>query len=753
MGEHHLHDSITAKKIKQQIPILDAYHRYIAGPLQQRKNEYWRCCPFHTEQTASFSINPQKGLFSCFGCGVQGSVIDLVVAAKRVTISEAINLLIHDFNLNNTSRFEWNSAVKVREHFYQNENWQVIIKKEIFKDQSGSKQAVFYRLEGDKWRKGLNKLQRPLFRLPEVVQAINAGQQLYIVEGEKDSDSLWAIGLPATTTGGAKDFWQNNHLNVIPQGHEVIILTDNDDVGQKLAVDTAKKLSARGCRVKVINLPRLPPKGDVSDWLAAGNTRDELLSLVNAAEYWKRPDQNKLQIDITDLTDVGNATRFFSRHGDKIKYCFPWKTWFIYDGKRWRRDNAGLIVELAKDTITYMAEQSTYIDDLDKQRTFIKWCKQSKSRSKLSAMIELTQSLCPILPEEFDTDVWLLNCQNGVLDLRTGKLTPHSPEMKLSRITTVDYQPNATSQLWEDTVNSIFKGCGGVISFVQRFAGYSLSGSTREEKFTVCYGAGGNGKGTLLETLAAALGDYAETLAAEVLLQTRNPGSGQEASPEIAKLPGVRLLLASETGEGRMLNEAKVKSLSGGDALTARHLHCSPFKFIPQFKIWLQTNHLPRIKGTDEGIWRRIRLIPFQEKFDGNDRDFSIKERLKEPDNLVAVLAWAANGCFSWQTDGLQEPPKVMQATECYREESDVIAQFIDECCVTGIGLKAQARSLYSEFSRWCDDTGREAMNETNFSLKMSEKRFEKKHTKTGKMWSGIGLKALFDFQRSPNIM
>jgi putative DNA primase/helicase len=369
------------------------------------------------------------------------------------------------------------------------------------------------------------------------------------------------------------------------------------------------------------------------------------------------------------------------------------------------------------------------------------WAKDSESRARISAMIELCQSLVPVQPNEFDCHIWLLNCQNGVLDLKTGKLINHDCNLMFTKITAINYNPKAVSELWESTLQKIFAGRLEVLEFVKRYAGYSLTGATKEEKFVIAYGDGGNGKTTIIGTFAKGLGSYADVIPAEVLLLAKNQDGGQGASPELAKLPGTRLLLASETEQGCALGEAKVKALSGGDEITARKLHCEPFKFQPQFKIWLQTNPLPRIRGTDSGIWRRTRLIPFLQRFEGSNCNTNIKEELSKPEHLEAVLAWAVEGCKEWLANGLQEPPEVTNATNEFRAENDVIGLFIADSCEIGEEYKTRSNDIYRAYSEWCEGTGREALNETNFGLALRKKNFGKKRDARGNVWQGVSLK------------
>lgn len=433
-------------------------------------------------------------------------------------------------------------------------------------------------------------------------------------------------------------------------------------------------------------------------------------------------------------TDAGNAELLAHTCGDQIRFCFEYGKWLIFDGKRWATDEANQIFEFAKKTMR--AAHASFQGNEEAQKFY----RSSESKAKLAAAVYLAQTLLPIKQEELDADNWLLNVQNGVVDLRNGNLLPHDPKYFMTKICRVDYIPNAPAPFWQDVLAKIIPD-PSVRAFVQRFAGYSLTGSTREEKFLVLNGEGGTGKGTVTETLAYVLADYADTLSTDVLLQSRNASSGNEPTPEIAKLPAVRLLLASETGQGRMLDEARVKALTGGDRVTCRRLRCDPFTFKPNFKLWLSTNHVPRVRGTDEGVWRRIRLVPFDQQFkDGQNRDNTIKERLHDVENLRAVLAWAVQGCLEWQRIGLNEPPLVLKSTNDFRQECDLVEQFLSDECEKGPNHEAPVRMFYQNFRSWAVENGHIPGSSTTFGRLMEAKGYSKVKKMYGWVWPGVRL-------------
>lgn len=446
------------------------------------------------------------------------------------------------------------------------------------------------------------------------------------------------------------------------------------------------------------------------------------------------------QLAFFRCTDVGNAERLHYLHGETIKYCFAFKTWLIYDGKKWSEDRTGRIIEMAKDTIKQTKAQAMGNEALETH------CKRSESRGKIMAMIELAQPLCPVLPEEMDSDSWLLNCQNGVVNLRTGKIAPHDPALMLGKITMGAYRPGYYPD-WEKVVAAILPD-KEVRDYIQTFAGYSCCGSVKEEKFIFSLGDGGRGKGTMIESIGGALGDYSTTLAVEILLQSKSIDSGQNATPELAKLPGMRMVLAGETNQEVAWNEAKTKQITGGDRLTARRLHCGPFDFMPNFKIWFSSNHKPNVRDHSDGFWRRVSLVTFDQDFTGDRRNIDLKETLHGQDMTDQILSWAIDGCMKWQSQGrLIEPDSIKAAVAAYRTETDLISRFLEECCNVAPRNTCGSRRLYQQFKDYCADNGNTPYSQSNFTKLLEAKGFKKlARTKAGILWSGLDIDNGYNF-------
>jgi putative DNA primase/helicase len=366
-------------------------------------------------------------------------------------------------------------------------------------------------------------------------------------------------------------------------------------------------------------------------------------------------------------TDLGNAERLVRLFGDRIRFVPQWG-WLVWDGKRWTRDNGNQrITELAEETVRQIYREAAETDNPDERAKLAKWAIASESRQRIAAMIELAAPMRLASPDEFDADDWLLNLENGVLNLRTLEFLPHDPNLKLTKLAPVTYDPNADCPKWKAFLQRIFNGNERLIRFVQRAVGYSLTGSTREQCLFFLHGTGANGKSTFLEVIRALLGDYAVTAEFSTFVADRK----SSVRNDIARLHSARLVTAIEVGEGKRFAEELIKTLTGGDTVAARFLYREFFEFKPRFKVWLAANYKPEIRGTDYAIWRRIRLIPFTVTIPPEEQIPDLAEQLKE--ELSGILNWALEGLRDWLANGLQPPPEVTEATEAYRAEMDIV--------------------------------------------------------------------------------
>lgn len=438
-------------------------------------------------------------------------------------------------------------------------------------------------------------------------------------------------------------------------------------------------------------------------------------------------------------SDTGNAVWFVRHYGEQARYCYQHGCWYLWDGRHWLRDDCEQVIHLATESIFSFIRYSEEQLPRDRQQDAIKWAGRSLDQKRLMSLLRLAQPHCALKTEQLDTYPWLLNCQNGTLDLKTGELRQHDAGDLITRILPVDHDPNAECPTWERFLKEITGDDSELVDYLQRVVGYALTGDTSEHCMFLLYGTGANGKSTFLNVLAKLLGPFAKQAQADSLMVRRSEG----ARTDIARLAGARLVITSEAESNHKLAEGLVKQITGGDTVTARHLYQEEFEFAPQFKLFLATNRPPNIEGTDEGIWRRIHLIPFEVTFPPDKRDKTLPDKLQA--ELRGVLAWAVRGCLEWQKDGLQPPESVLAATKEYRAESDVVAQFIDDCCSLDSEASIVAKDLYGSYQTWCEENGEGLVSKSVFGQRLKSRSLKQTRTKQVRSWSGIRLKDLSD--------
>jgi putative DNA primase/helicase len=439
------------------------------------------------------------------------------------------------------------------------------------------------------------------------------------------------------------------------------------------------------------------------------------------------------------LTDLGNAERLIARHGHNLRYCYPRRKWFVWDGTRWKIDENGEVMRYGKKTVRSIRHAAADADTKEERKRLWKHAKSSESKTRLRAMEELARSEegVPAQPGALDADNWLLNTESGTVDLRRGKLFGHDRGDLITKKAPVSYDPEAECLRWLQFLDEVFAGDQELIDYVQRALGYSMTGSTEEQKIFIPHGSGANGKGTFINTVKHILGDYAQATRPGLLMRRNSSGGPSEGE---AALRGARFVSTSETGSRQKFSEATVKRLTGSDTVRARFLRENEIEFEPTHKIWLATNHKPVIEDTDHAIWRRIQLIPFNVTFSEEEQDEQLEEKLKE--EAPGILRWMVEGCRKWQKHGLDPAQSVREATSQYRSEMDVIGAFLDEECVENSNATVQASTLYQAYENWCDRKGEKPEKQRGFGMRMTERGFERERKRDGYHYLGLGIRS-----------
>ena len=441
------------------------------------------------------------------------------------------------------------------------------------------------------------------------------------------------------------------------------------------------------------------------------------------------------------LTDAGNAELFAALYGHILRFDHARNRWLIWEEHRWAPDSDGEVRRLAKKAARVRYRTALDIEDLDLRGKTASSAVRSESRQRLDACLALARSEHPIADSgmTWDPDPYLLGVANGVVDLRTGMIRSGHPDDRLTMQVPVQYHVKAECPRWQQFLHQVFQRDGELIGFVQRALGYSLTGSVREQVLFLCYGTGSNGKSVFLDMLRNVLGDYAMNIPFTVLELQQRPS----LTNDLASMAGRRLVTSSETNESTRLNEARIKALTGGDPITARFLYSESFTYEPVAKFWLAVNHLPRVRDDSYGFWRRVRVLPFNEQFTGDDADKGLPFKLLE--ELPGILNWGVQGALNWRLVGLAPPSAVMTATQAYRKDNDELDGFVADCCMVADGVRAEPGHLFSEYQRWSKEQGileRHRLGSRSFGTRIRE-RFGDSVSSNGKRYFlGIGLKA-----------
>lgn len=458
---------------------------------------------------------------------------------------------------------------------------------------------------------------------------------------------------------------------------------------------------------------------------AIRNTADSINSKKDRTITIKEGDKDaELTSPKYPFTELGNAEWFAHEYKEKILFSKQYG-WMIWNNKKWEIDDTGKVEVYATKLFKKLLKIQS--EDEDVLKAIRKWAMTSQSRRVISNSLLLSMALLPVKIEQLDSNKYLMNCQNGILDLKTGSLLPHASHHLMTKIADAGYEEDAECPNWIKFLESVFVDRDGktdheLIRYVQKLIGYSMTGDVSEQSMYFLYGGGKNGKSTFINTIKDILGDYSRQTNKETFIsKEHNNGS---ANSDVARLAGSRFVSAVESNDGEKLDESIVKQITGGENIIARFLHKDFFEFSPEFKVFFTTNHKPIVKGTDEGIWRRIKLIPFLATIPEEKRDLQLPVKLKE--EVSGILKWMLEGCLLWQKEGLQSPSSIDTASKDYREEMDILLPFIKECCTVNPLAKVELKDLYNEYQAYCYDNDDYKLKKRAFTRELEAKSFQK---------------------------
>lgn len=432
--------------------------------------------------------------------------------------------------------------------------------------------------------------------------------------------------------------------------------------------------------------------------------------------------------------DAGTAQAFADRYAEKVRFS-PGIGWLVWNGCRWERDEAGKVNQYAIELSREAQVEAATIEDEDQRRRATSHALNIGNKQKIVAALSLAEGnqALHVSPAELDSDPFLVGCTNGTIDLKSGTFHESDRDDLITLTLGTGWENSATCPQWEKFLRDVTKEDPELIEFIRLSIGYTLTGSVNEQRFYFLYGIGANGKSVLVETIEALLGDYVHRASAELFDRRRD----RNKDPELAELPGKRLILASETQEGARLDERLIKDVTGGETLRGEAKYQSGIRFSPTAKIWMSGNHKPGISGTDQGIWRRVHLLPFDARFNGKNRDPQMGEKLRT--ELPGILRWAVSGCLDWQKGGIKIPERVRLAVQEYRSDEDTVGRFVkDRIEEAASEATVSKKVVYAAYKEWSEEEGHKFhLTSNRLTRRLKEHGFHDEE----KVWRGIRIK------------
>lgn len=753
-----------------------AIRELLGEPASERGDEWTYHCRFHDDQNPSFSINVGSGLWTCHGCDACGDLFRLVEQVEGVSFKEALAWLADRAGVNETRPKRTSRTTKkpltVAEYAAAKRlpaDWL----RRLFglSDGPGGVLMPYYDTEGKPtgrtrirsamtgdrrfhWAKGSEPI------LPYALRFLSKAQERFdycvLAEGESDVHAGVYHKFPVFGVPGAKAFKPEWTRFFVELGR-VYLMHEPDSGGDAFVSRVSKALADSGFagEIRQVVLPdgvkdlselHIQKPDEFHSILQAALEASELIDVVEvgarAEASQGTPNRRKAAAAPGELpaaapTDLGRAEVLLARFGIDWRYIAQTGEDRRWDGRRWAEDLHNQKWADSRAVRSELYQLASQTKDNDLRKAYAELAFSFEKASNVAGAWRFFQGMPGVvaLPSDFDRDPMALNTLNGTVDLRNGTLRPHQRDDLITKLAPTNYDPDARCPKWEAFLRKVMADNEELISFLQRALGYSLTGDTSEQSLFILHGSGANGKSVLVKTVAQILGDYSQT----ARIETFTARKGSDIPEDVASLQGARLVVTSETSMGQRLAEGLVKTLTGEDVVRARKLYQNSFQFVPQFKLWMACNHKPVIKGTDEGIWRRIRLVPFNVRIPPEEQDRKLAGKLME--EASGILAWMVRGCLAWQQHGLQPPEAVQAATADYRAESDSVGRFLGEDCVVNPLARVAAKDLYSSYLFWCEQAGEKPLSQKAFGDRLRREGFEPRRGAKGvRQWVGVGL-------------
>ena len=624
-------------------------------------------------------------------------------------------------------------------------------------DDAGKLIAVVYRYDppgGKKefrpWDAKRRKLAppdpRPLYNQPDIAKS----DTVVLVEGEKCAQALIGAGICASTAmHGANAPVDKTDWSPLA-GKSVIIWPDKDTPGWTYADAASQAMLAAGAiSCAILYPPEDKPEGwdaadalvegfDVGEFIAHGPRMQMQLPMdapdEDAAEGEAAPTPAVAKENSVWGSEDGLALSFTRRYRHDWRYVAAWGKWLMWDGQRWRTEDTLGATDLVRNVCRHAALKAA------SPKTAVKLA----AASTMSGVERLARAdrRHAGTADEWDADIWLLNTPGGVVDLRTGRMRAHQRTDRMTKVSTA--VPKGECPTWRGFLSDVTGGDAELMDYLQSMVGYYLTGVTSEHALFFLYGTGANGKSVFVTTIATILGDYAANAPMDTFMETRS----DRHPTDLAGLRGARFVASIETEQGRRWNESKIKTITGGDKVSARFMRQDFFDFFPQFKLLIAGNHKPSIRNVDEAMKRRLHMIPFTVTIPPEKRDGRLTEKLLlERDG---ILAWALEGCLLWQRAGLRRPQSVLNATDEYFEAEDAMGRWLEERCVTQPNAKALSFELFADWKQWAESNGEFLGSMRRFTDALITRRFNKWRATGGvRGFAGIGLKEPTSIARS----